>query len=66
MRFDQSGAYLCVAGTDLRVYDAKSWEQLLSLTDHSATVTGVGFGKLATSIYSVSMDRTVRMYAAPE
>ncbi|CAG9829735.1 unnamed protein product [Diabrotica balteata] len=60
--FDQSGAYLAVAGTDVRVYLCKQWQELKVFNDHTATATGVRFGKHARFIASTSMDRTLKLY----
>jgi pre-mRNA-processing factor 19 len=60
--FDQSGTYLAVAGTDVRVYWCKQWQELKVFNDHTATATGVRFGKHARFIASTSMDRTLKLY----
>ena len=60
--FDQSGTYLAVAGTDVRVYLCKQWETLKTFNDHTALAMGVRFGNHAQSIASVSMDRTLKIY----
>ncbi|CAG0890645.1 unnamed protein product [Darwinula stevensoni] len=60
--FDQSGTYLAVAGTDVRVYLCKQWQELKVFADHTALATGVRFGKHAHFIASVSMDRTLKLY----
>ncbi|XP_056634510.1 pre-mRNA-processing factor 19 [Diorhabda carinulata] len=60
--FDQSGTYLAVAGTDVRIYLCKQWQELKIFNDHTATATGVRFGKHARFIASTSMDRTLKLY----
>jgi hypothetical protein len=35
------GTYLAVAGTDVRVYLCKLWNELKVMTDHTALATGV-------------------------
>lgn len=60
--FDQSGTYLAVAGTDVRIYLCKQWESLKTFNDHTALAMGVRFGTNAQSIASVSMDRTLKVY----
>ncbi|KAK7585843.1 hypothetical protein V9T40_000022 [Parthenolecanium corni] len=63
LSFDQSGTYLAVAGTDVRVYRcSKEWEELKIFNDHTAMATGVRFGRNAQFIVSSSMDRTVKLY----
>ncbi|KOX68485.1 Pre-mRNA-processing factor 19, partial [Melipona quadrifasciata] len=63
--FDQSGTYLAVAGTDVRVYLCKQWQELKVLNDHTAAATGIRFGKHAQYIASTSMDRTLKLYGLP-
>jgi pre-mRNA-processing factor 19 len=60
--FDQSGSYLAVAGTDVRVYLCKQWIDLKVFNDHTAMATGVRFGKNASYLASTSMDRTLKLY----
>nr|BAN21021.1 WD-repeat protein [Riptortus pedestris] len=61
--FDQSGTYLAVAGTDVRVYVCKQWSELKVFNDHTAMATGVRFGRNASFIASASMDRTLKLYS---
>nr|XP_023028900.1 pre-mRNA-processing factor 19 [Leptinotarsa decemlineata] len=61
--FDQSGTYLAVAGSDVRVYLCKQWQELKVFNDHTAMATGVRFGKHARFIASTSMDRTLKLYS---
>lgn len=63
--FDQSGTYLAVAGTDVRVYLCKQWQELKVFNDHTAMATGVRFGRHAQYIASTSMDRTLKLYGYP-
>nr|CAH7752255.1 unnamed protein product [Callosobruchus chinensis] len=60
--FDQSGTYLAIAGTDVRVYLCKQWQELKVFNDHTAAATGVRFGKHARFLASTSMDRTLKLY----
>lgn len=62
LSFDQSGTYLAVAGTDVRVYLCKQWDTLRVFPDHTALATGVRFTHRARGIASVSMDRTLKIY----
>uniref|UniRef100_A0A8C4QYJ2 Pre-mRNA-processing factor 19 n=1 Tax=Eptatretus burgeri TaxID=7764 RepID=A0A8C4QYJ2_EPTBU len=61
--FDQSGTYLAVAGSDVRVYLCKQWQQLLQFTEHSGLATGVRFGEHASFLASSSLDRSLKLYA---
>lgn len=60
--FDQSGSYLAVAGSDVRVYLCKQWQELKVFNDHTAMATGVRFGRNAQYLASTSMDRTLKLY----
>ncbi|CAF1459670.1 unnamed protein product [Rotaria magnacalcarata] len=60
--FDQSGMYLGVAGTDVRVYQAKQWDLIKSFNDHTALATGIRFGSDANYLASSSMDRSLKFY----
>jgi pre-mRNA-processing factor 19 len=60
--FDQSGTYLAVAGSDVRAYLCKQWNELAIFNDHTATATGVRFGTNATFIASTSMDRSLKFF----
>jgi len=60
--FDQSGSYLAVAGTDVRVYQCKQWQELCVLSDHTEPATGVRFGENAKFIVSTGLDRSLRFY----
>ncbi|CAB3379325.1 Hypothetical predicted protein [Cloeon dipterum] len=60
--FDQSGTYLAIAGTDIRVYLCKQWQDLKVFNDHTAMATGVRFGTNAQYIASTSMDRTLKFH----
>ncbi|XP_076808740.1 pre-mRNA-processing factor 19-like [Clavelina lepadiformis] len=62
LTFDQSGTYLAVAGTDIRVYLCKQWQELKTFTEHTGVATGVCFGKNARFIASSSMDRSLKFY----
>ncbi|XP_050408065.1 pre-mRNA-processing factor 19 [Patella vulgata] len=63
--FDQSGTYLAVAGSDVRVYLCKQWNELAIFNDHTATATGVQFGTNATYVSSASMDRSLKFFGLP-
>lgn len=63
--FDQSGMYLGVAGTDVRVYQAKQWDLIQVFNDHTALATGIRFGSNANYLASVSTDRSLKLYENP-
>lgn len=62
LTFDQSGTYLAVAGTDVRVYLCKQWQELKTFTEHTSLATGVSFGKNARFLASTGMDRSLKFY----
>ncbi|EXX73177.1 putative nuclear matrix protein NMP200 [Rhizophagus irregularis] len=63
--WDYSGQYLGVCGTDVRIYQAKSWNQLAVFTDNTAEATDMKFGELGKSVYVSGLDRTLRFYGEP-
>ncbi|GMK58826.1 hypothetical protein CspeluHIS016_0602680 [Cutaneotrichosporon spelunceum] len=64
VRFDPSAQFLSVAGTDLRVYGNKSWNELLKFDDNNANLTAARFGKLGSEIVLAGLDRIVRILGA--
>ncbi|XP_041029811.1 pre-mRNA-processing factor 19, partial [Carcharodon carcharias] len=63
LTFDQSGTYLAVGGTDIRVYVCKQWAEVLHFTEHSGQTTGVSFGEHSRFLASSSMDRSLKLYS---
>jgi pre-mRNA-processing factor 19 len=63
--FDHSGNYLAVGGKDVRVYQLlkKTFSDVTTLGAHSKKVTSVAFGLNAKTLYSASMDRSVKVFA---
>lgn len=61
VRFDPSAQFLTVAGTDLRVYANKSWDELLKFDDNAGVLTGARFGQLGQNAVLSGMDRTLRV-----
>ena len=64
VNFDFSGVYLLAAGDHLRVFTAKSLEQVALYTGHTGPSTFAKFGPDATWIASTSMDRTLKFWGA--
>lgn len=62
LEFDQSGCYLAVAGSDVRAYLCKQWDQLACFGAHTSPAMGVRFGENAKTIISCSLDRSVKIY----
>lgn len=65
VRFDPSAQFLTVAGTDLRVYANKTWDELLKFDDNNGILTAARWGSLGSNIVLAGMDRTVRVLSAP-
>ena len=61
--FDQTGNYLAVAGTDVRIYISKQWDNIKTFGDHTALTTGVRFAKNSSFICSTSLDRSLKIYS---
>jgi len=61
--FDHSGTYLAIAGTDVRVYLCKQWQELCVFNEHTAMATGVRFGQNGDYVVSSSMDRSLKFYS---
>lgn len=61
--FDSSGSYLAVAGTDVRIYSSKQWDNLKTFMDHTALATGVRFGENASYLASTGLDRSLKIYS---
>jgi len=66
LSFDNSGSYLSVGGTDVRVFSTSDWSLVNSFTEHRGQVTGVAFGENASFFASSSLDRTVKFWSAPQ
>ncbi|XP_053214468.1 pre-mRNA-processing factor 19-like [Panonychus citri] len=62
--FDNSGTYLAVAGTDVRIYHTKQWDNLITFEDHTGLATGVRFGDNAKFLVSTSLDRSLKIYSS--
>lgn len=63
LSFDQTGNYLAVGGTDVRIYFSKQWENIKTFVDHTALATGVRFAQNASYICSSSLDRSLKIYS---
>ncbi|OTF75491.1 pre-mRNA-processing factor 19-like protein [Euroglyphus maynei] len=61
--FDQTGNYLAIAGSDIRIYISKQWEMIKTFEDHVGLVTSVRFGHNSSFISSVSLDRSLKIYS---
>jgi len=64
LSFDNSGSYLSVAGTDVRIFDTKKWDLVKNWDDHRSTVTSVAFADNVDTFVTSSMDRTVKFWGA--
>lgn len=66
LTFDQAGAYLGVAGTNIQVFQVKSWNKIAQFDEFQQMVTGVCFGEDANFIAGASLDKTVRIHSLPQ
>lgn len=65
VKFDMSGLYLAVGGSDARVYGVKQeWEVVKTFTDVPKAVNALAFGPNAQSLFVGTMDRNLRIYGA--
>ncbi|XP_074603378.1 pre-mRNA processing factor 19 [Brevipalpus obovatus] len=62
LHFDNSGVYLAVAGSDVRIYHTKQWDTVKVFNDHTDLATGVRFGTNARFLASSGMDRSLKIY----
>jgi hypothetical protein len=46
------------------VYSSSSWDVVKTFSEHSAAVTSVTFAADSSSLFSASLDRSVKRYAA--
>lgn len=65
VRFDESAQFLAVVGTDARVYQNKTWEELVRSEENGAELTGVRFASGGKEVVVAGVDRTVRVLSAP-
>lgn len=61
LTFDQSGAYLAIAGPNVQIYQVKTWNKIFQFDGHTQIVTGINFGENAKFVASSSLDKTVRI-----
>ncbi|KAF9926593.1 Pre-mRNA-processing factor 19 [Linnemannia zychae] len=66
LAWDQSGTYLGVGGTDIRIFKVKTWQELASLTDNTAEITCLKFGPLGDYLVSGGLDRSLRVFGVAE
>ncbi|KAF9161530.1 Pre-mRNA-processing factor 19 [Mortierella sp. AD011] len=66
LAWDQSGTYLGVGGTDIRIFKVKTWQELANLTDNTAEITSLKFGPLGDYLVAGGLDRSIRVYGINE
>jgi len=66
LAWDQSGTYLGVGGTDIRIFKVKTWQELATLTDNTADITSLKFGPLGDYLVAGGMDRSLRVFGITE
>jgi pre-mRNA-processing factor 19 len=62
LKFDYSGSYLAVGGSDVRIFIGKSLTHVATFAKHTAQVTDLCWGKDARSLVSVSLDRSLKAW----
>ncbi|CAG8795927.1 29190_t:CDS:2, partial [Racocetra persica] len=55
--WDYSGHYLAVGGTDMRIYQSKTWNELVVISENTAEITDMKFGELAKYLVVGGLDR---------
>ncbi|KAF9295326.1 Pre-mRNA-processing factor 19 [Mortierella antarctica] len=66
LAWDQSGTYLAVGGTDIRIFKVKTWQELAVLTDNTAEVSSLEFGPLGDYLVAGGLDRSLRVFGIAE
>ncbi|KAF9298458.1 Pre-mRNA-processing factor 19 [Linnemannia elongata] len=66
LAWDQSGTYLGVGGTDIRIFKVKTWQELANLTDNTAEITSLKFGPLGDYLVAGGLDRSLRVFGVAE
>ncbi|KAF8977323.1 hypothetical protein BGZ46_007477 [Entomortierella lignicola] len=66
LAWDQSGTYLGVGGTDIRIFKVKTWQELANLTDNTAEITSLKFGPLGDYLVAGGLDRSIRVFGITE
>jgi len=67
LAFDASGLYLA-AGTavgGLAAWDTKEWAEVGGWAPHTDAVTGIAWSRHAHALTTTSLDRTLKVFAAP-
>ncbi|KAH9468813.1 hypothetical protein MJO28_005176 [Puccinia striiformis f. sp. tritici] len=63
--WDYSAQFLGVVGTDLRIWQNKTWDELVVYDNNAAELTGLNFVKSGSEVVVGGMDRTVTILSAP-
>ncbi|CAI4230643.1 unnamed protein product [Auanema sp. JU1783] len=63
IHFDNSGTFLGVASSDVQVLHVKPWQVVGTFSESTSNVTSVRFGENANTIYSSSLDKSLRIYS---
>ncbi|KAF9428973.1 Pre-mRNA-processing factor 19 [Podila epigama] len=66
LNWDQSGTYLAVGGTDIRIFKVKTWQELVTLSDNTAEITSLEFGPLGDYLVAGGLDRSLRVFGISE
>lgn len=63
--WDFSAQFIGVVGNDLRIWQNKTWEELLVYDGNTAELTGLNFVRSGSEVIVGGMDRTVTIFSAP-
>ncbi|PLW18773.1 hypothetical protein PCANC_10923 [Puccinia coronata f. sp. avenae] len=63
--WDYSAQFIGVVGNDLRIWQNKTWEELVVYDNNAAELTGLTFAQSGSEIVVGGMDRTVTILSAP-
>jgi WD40 repeat protein len=65
IRFSQDGQFIATGSADgtVKVWEAETGKELVTLTGHTGIVSGVAFSPDGTRLATASRDGTMRVYA---
>lgn len=63
VKFDHSGSYLGVVGSNVKLYNMKTWALFAEFNDHSDIVTDINFARDCRYFATTSMDRNLKIFS---
>nr|CAG8497874.1 3203_t:CDS:10 [Entrophospora candida] len=64
--WDYSGQYIAVCGSDIRIFQSKTWNELIHITENIGEITDMKFGSLAKFLITSGLDRSLRIFGTTE